>query len=199
MTRDTCLYAHYRASDGKMFYVGIGSAGRPYEYGRNQYWQNVVKKHGYRVEVLLEGLTWQEACAVEQIMISEFRSEAAAGVARLTNLTDGGEGTRGYKFTDEQKGRMMAALTPEWRRNLAGIGSKRFADRAWQRKHAEIVCDLAANPAWRGRHQVSVAHQHWKGAPFSSLNPQYYLWLYKRANGKVGVKPMTYQHNSRNF
>lgn len=153
MERDTCLYIHTRADDGLIFYVGIGTERRPYEVGRNAYWQNVVDKHGYDVHVLLSDLTWEESCQAEQVMIAEFRSEAAGGVARLTNLTDGGEGARGYKFTDEQK---AAIFTDEWRRNNTRQLRNLHADPVIRQRHAEATRKLTASPEWLANHATAM-------------------------------------------
>jgi len=98
------VYQHIRLDTNKIFYVGIGkNPKRPYSKNyRNNYWHNVVNKHGYRVEILLENLTWNEAVQKERELINEYgRLDNKTGI--LVNMTDGGEGVNGYKHTEEWK------------------------------------------------------------------------------------------------
>lgn len=90
---DRVVYLHRRESDGIPFYIGIGTADRPYvTTGRNDYWRRVYEKHGRVVEILHENLTWSEACDHEIRLIKEYREKYPE---YLVNLTDGGEGTIG--------------------------------------------------------------------------------------------------------
>ena len=53
MIKAFCLYQHTTADTGEVFYVGIGSLRRPYtRKNRNKQWHEVVKKHGYSVDVM---------------------------------------------------------------------------------------------------------------------------------------------------
>jgi hypothetical protein len=213
MNRDSVVYAHYRADDGLMFYVGIGMDYRPYQGGneRNAYWCNTASKHGLRVEVLLSDLTWSEACAVEVEMIAAFRSGVGQQWARLTNLTDGGEGTKGYKFTEEQRARhaeavRKAAADPEHRANVVKANRKRSENPEWRARNAEKNRKLAADPEWRAKNAEGViratikreADPHYRQrtlmgyalryatAPHTRLLPSVYRWLYKwHVDGKV--------------
>ena len=108
--KDTCLYMHTRKSDGRIFYIGIGSKKRPYQKrDRNSHWQNTVKLHGRNVTILVENLTWERACELETIMIS-FYGRADLGLGPLVNWTSGGEGAKNpseatrKKISDRTKG-----------------------------------------------------------------------------------------------
>ena len=87
------VYRHRRLDDDSVFYVGIGNKRRPYiKSKRNSYWKNIVKKHGYYVEILFENLKIEDAIELEVFLISLYgRKDNNTGV--LCNLTDGGEGT----------------------------------------------------------------------------------------------------------
>lgn len=82
-----------------VFYVGIGkSEKRAYcKYGRNNHWQNIVNKYGYHIEITHRDICWEEACVIEKYLILFY------GKLILTNKTDGGEGTFGYRHTIETK------------------------------------------------------------------------------------------------
>lgn len=97
-------YAHYRASDKVLFYIGKGKERRYLNTkNRNPYWNHVVEKHGFTSEILARWNTEQEAFDHEKFLIGAFRS---IGVA-LVNMTDGGEGSAGMKPTPEQVAKML--------------------------------------------------------------------------------------------
>lgn len=88
------VYQHRRLDSNKLFYIGISKTEkRAYsKNGRNKYWNRIVAKVGYRVEILFEGLTWKEACNKEKELIEEYgRVDLDTGI--LVNMTGGGEGT----------------------------------------------------------------------------------------------------------
>jgi len=97
-----CLYRHIRLDKNEPFYVGIGkNVKRAYNiYNRSAYWGKIVKKHGYEVEILLEDLTWEEACIKEKEFISLY-GRKDLGLGTLCNLTNGGDGTLGIKRSEE--------------------------------------------------------------------------------------------------
>jgi len=111
-----CVYFHRNGVTDEIFYVGIGTGYRPKRFsGRNSMWTRVVKKYGYRIEIVHEELTWEEACRLEKDYIKKLgRRNLKAG--SLTNLTDGGDGTPGClwnigsKRTPEQKAKISKAL-----------------------------------------------------------------------------------------
>ena len=92
-------YAHY-TPEGRLFYIGKGSSVRRAHQmlGRNNYWCKVVAKYGKpEVKILAEWDTEQEAFEHEIALIKEYREQGL----ELCNLTDGGEGTSGYKHSAE--------------------------------------------------------------------------------------------------
>lgn len=94
------VYVHRRLSDNKPFYVGKGKGNRAYSLsGRNDYWKNTAKKHGFSVELVFEEMNEEDAFQCEKDTILEFKYFGYP----LTNLTDGGEGSTGYKVTEKAK------------------------------------------------------------------------------------------------
>lgn len=94
---DTVVYRHRTLDTHEVFYVGIGSLKRAYEKGikrRSIFWNRVVDKHNYYVEILKTNLCWEEACELEQLLIEEY-GRRDLGTGYLVNMTNGGEGTRG--------------------------------------------------------------------------------------------------------
>ena len=96
-------YIHRKASDGSVFYVGKGAGKRAWDCNRrNPKWKNIVAKHNHTVEVCALWESAEEAFQHEKFLILCFKDIGC----NLANLTDGGDGPNGYKYTDEQKAKM---------------------------------------------------------------------------------------------
>lgn len=96
------VYIHRRNTDGLPFYVGKGSGKRAWQVkgkSRNQYWHRVAAKHGFSVEIVFDNLTEEEAFDCEINTIIELNYFGYP----LTNLSSGGEGNSGLKFSDKQR------------------------------------------------------------------------------------------------
>lgn len=92
------VYVHRKNSDGQIFYVGKGMGNRALSrHGRNNYWHNVVNKHGYTVEIVLDGIEEPIAFELECELIAFYGRE------NLTNLCDGGQGASGRMVGDNEK------------------------------------------------------------------------------------------------
>lgn len=97
------VYCHRRKDTGVIFYVGIGlTIERAFQKKyRNQYWKNIVNLVGYDVEVLKEGLSWDEACEIEKELIAKYKRKHEGGT--LCNVTIGGDGVVGVCWTEEHR------------------------------------------------------------------------------------------------
>ena len=97
------VYRHRRLDNNKIFYIGIGKNNRPYsKHGRNNYWNKIIKKTNFTVEILKKTLLWEEACELEILLISEYgRINNKTGI--LCNMTDGGEGTLNTVISEETR------------------------------------------------------------------------------------------------
>ena len=97
------LYRHVRLDTNEVFYIGIGCGKRPNEKtNRNKWWYNITYKTEYRVDILFDDLSWVEACKKEIEFITLY-GRRDLGLGTLVNMTDGGDGTFGYKHTNETK------------------------------------------------------------------------------------------------
>lgn len=93
-------YIHRRADDGKVFYVGKGQRNRSHSIkGRTARWIRTAAKHGLIIEIVATFERESDALDHEKALIAKYRAEGP----HLCNLTDGGEGTSGYKYTEEQR------------------------------------------------------------------------------------------------
>lgn len=80
------VYAHYRESDNKLFYIGKGCKYRcTVVYRRNEYWLRVARKHGVYLKIIQIGLTVKESSELEIKLIADV------GLNNLTNIARGGE------------------------------------------------------------------------------------------------------------
>ena len=92
-------YAHCKPN-GSIFYIGKGLEDRAWSKdNRNIHWKRTVDKHGYKVEILANWKTENEAFDHERLLISCFKD---MGI-KLVNMTNGGEGSSGYRWTEKQK------------------------------------------------------------------------------------------------
>lgn len=103
-----CVYKHTNKINGKNY---IGITGKAVNqrwkkgngYFSNRVFFNAIRKYGWEEgfthEVLISGLTREEACEKEKELILAFDSKAPNGY----NLTDGGDGSTGFVMTEEQK------------------------------------------------------------------------------------------------
>jgi hypothetical protein len=98
------LYRHIRLDKNEPFYIGIGNdesyRRSTIKANRNTYWKNIINKTSYRIEILLDNLTWQEACKKEIEFILLY-GRKDLGTGSLVNMTSGGDGTPGIKRSEE--------------------------------------------------------------------------------------------------
>lgn len=98
------LYRHIRIDKNEPFYIGIGKdIKRAYtKRNRNKIWKQIVNKTNYEIDILFNDLSWEDACIKEQEFIALYgRIDKNTGT--LCNLTNGGDGTIGYIFTENHK------------------------------------------------------------------------------------------------
>ena len=89
------VYRHIRLDKNEPFYIGIGKdntykrAFQSSKTKRSDFWHNIASK-GYEVEILMDNLTWEQACEKEKEFISIY-GRKDLGQGSLVNLTNGGE------------------------------------------------------------------------------------------------------------
>lgn len=132
-------YAHYRNDTNQVFYIGKGVGRRAWEVRkRNSRWMRTHRKHGHRVEILAQWATAAEALEHERFLIATFRSMGHP----LCNITDGGEGMRGYSPSADTRAKQAArkagqVLPPEHRAAISRGLTGRKVTAATRAKLAE--------------------------------------------------------------
>jgi hypothetical protein len=103
------VYAHKRLDNKNVFYIGIGSLSnfkRAYQVDkRNEHWKRIYNKTMISVEILLTDLTWEEANSWESYLIG-LHGRTNNNTGSLCNMTNGGDGVRGWVATEETRKRM---------------------------------------------------------------------------------------------
>jgi hypothetical protein len=136
---DFFVYIHRRASNGKIFYVGKGARYRhKSKWNRSQHWFNIVKKHGYTIEIIQHGMQEWWAFELERELILKYQDQG------LCNRTDGGEGASGMIVSEATKRKHKERnATEAHRKNLSDKAKARFCNPEYKRahieRHAEIV------------------------------------------------------------
>jgi len=93
-------YAHYKKDTGELFYIGKGKGIRhTVSNNRNNFWNNIVNKHGFFSKILATWKTESEAFEHEKVLIYSFKKMNYT----LANMTDGGEGSTGWVPDDNWK------------------------------------------------------------------------------------------------
>jgi hypothetical protein len=106
------VYRHIRLDKNEPFYIGIG-VDNTYKRAkdkcrRSDVWKRVVKKHGYKVEILFDNISYDVAKTKEIEFISIYgRMDLGTGI--LFNMTDGGDGTINKIFSKEYREKLSLA------------------------------------------------------------------------------------------
>jgi hypothetical protein len=120
------LYRHIRLDKNVPFYIGIGSDPeylRARERARRSpFWKKIVAKTDYRIEIMFDEISYEEAKEKEKEFIALYgRKDLLLG--SLVNMTDGGDGTVNKVITDEYRKKLSDAakgkiISPEQREKM---------------------------------------------------------------------------------
>lgn len=91
------IYCHRKKTDGKCFYIGKGTGNRfKSKNGRNQYWHNIVNKHGFEVIILINNINEEKAFEYESYFCKQIGYENLCNIRK--ELDNGG-----YSMSEETK------------------------------------------------------------------------------------------------
>jgi len=147
------VYVDYRKDDGKPFYVGKGAEKRIKNLHRNPLHTNIKKKHGMVRKILFENLSENESFEREVQLIGELQTHIDHGNGGA-NLTLGGEGGSGYKFTNEQREKSSEASKkrwedPEYREQMSESVKKKWEDPEYRKKMSESGKKMWEDPEFK--------------------------------------------------
>lgn len=133
------VYRHIRLDKNEPFYIGISNNKKYYRaydsQKRNKIWKGIVSKSEYEVEIIIDGISYEDAKRKEVEFISLYgRIDLATGT--LANLTDGGDGTLGMtsphlgkKFTESHKEKIRKSKLGDKNPNYRKVFSKEYRDK----------------------------------------------------------------------
>lgn len=102
------LYRHIRLDKNEPFYIGIGSDDKYQRANskthRNQHWLSIVNKTEYKVDILIDDISYDYAKEKEIEFIDIYKRTEDKGT--LCNITKGGDGALGLKHTEEARRKM---------------------------------------------------------------------------------------------
>jgi hypothetical protein len=121
MERNKVVYLHRKKTDNSVFYVGMGNLKRAYSKQRNRWWNIIVQKHDYIVEIYKDSLTREEAFELEIELINKYgRIDIKTG--QLINQTNGGITVNNMSeksLLKKTKSLKSVKRTYEWRNKIS--------------------------------------------------------------------------------
>jgi hypothetical protein len=150
------VYLHKKGDTGEPFYVGKGTGKRIYFHsGRNQWWHNIVAKHGIAYEFLGYFELEVDAFAYEKDRIAFYRSEGYT----LCNLTDGGEGASGRVLSEESRAKMIASAKakPAQSQEARTKRSQSMSGRVRSPEHCAALSEVQKGKPHSSEHTAKVA------------------------------------------
>ena len=143
------LYRHIRLDTNEVFYIGIGKALSYYrsksKQYRNPHWNRIVEKAGYRIQIVLDYLTKEEAEIKEKEFI-EIYGRADKNKGTLVNMTDGGYGVCGHIKSKETRKKFSVSMT--------GRPSAKKGMPVSEDTRARMSAGSKGHKRWAGKHHT---------------------------------------------
>lgn len=126
------VYKHIRLDNNQIFYIGISNNIKNYYRAslrakRNKFWKNIVEKTEYKIEIIYDNLTLEEAKEKEKVLI-KFYGRRDLKLGTLCNLTNGGDGCESYICTQEIKDKISKTLKEKNYKTTPKINSEIVID-----------------------------------------------------------------------
>ena len=181
------VYGHKRLDKNHFFYIGIGNDNKYQRANKNtqrtKYWHNITNKTQYKVEIIEDNLTWEDACEREKFWIKFYgRKDLKEG--NLINLTDGGEGQLGIIRSESTRQKM---------REL-NLGRKLSEETKQKIRESKI----GKNRTTEQRKKMSLAHI---GLHVGSKNPMFGKKMSNETKQKISIakigKKLSLEHREK--
>jgi len=153
------VYRHIRLDKNEPFYIGVGTdenAKNAYyrpriRSDRNDIWKKITRKTEYEIEILIEGLTRDQAFEKEREFIKLYgRINNKTGC--LANMTDGGEGAT------------CTIISTSHRKAISEKAKQRFKDPAYK---ANIVKNFDPSKRDKAYYDKAVGWQRKQVAQYT--------------------------------
>ncbi len=165
------VYTYTRLDKNEIFYVGIGSDSK-YKRAKNlslrtDYFKKIINKSEYKLDIVFDDLTWEEACLKEIELIALY-GRKDLGIGTLINFTDGGEGRKGSQNR----------ITPTYQIDLEGNIIKEWIN-------IETICNEL------NIHRQSL-YAVLNGKVWTCRD---FIWVYKEKYNKTYVQEIVFKIN----
>lgn len=141
MKNSKVIYLHRKKTDNSVFYVGMGNLKRAYCKQREKWWNRVVDKYGYVIEIFRDGLTSEEAFELEIELIAKY-GRIDLGNGQLINQTNGGITVQGMsKSSLDKKKKSLKSVkrTEEWKSNISKALKGKVKGKEWRDKISKTI------------------------------------------------------------
>jgi len=184
------VYLHTRLDTDIVFYVGIGKdISRAFsKKNRSKYWHNVVNSAGYKVDLVVQNVSWDTAVEFEKRLIAEH-GRKDIGTGELVNMTEGGDGSAGRLYLEETRQKQHNAMTG--RSKSAESIQKRSAARLGKPRKEETkdklrLANLGKKHTEETKQKMSKAHKGKKKPPHT-----------EEAKQKMRGRKLTEEHKQK--
>ena len=78
------IYCHRKKTNGECFYIGKGKGNRyKTSQNRNQHWKNIVNKHGFEAEILINNISEEKAFELESYFCNQIGYENLCNIRKV--------------------------------------------------------------------------------------------------------------------
>jgi hypothetical protein len=188
-TGEYYIYRHIRTDKNVPFYVGIGAKSKKdvkYSYynravsksGRSNLWKNIVAKTDYTVEILLESDDY-DFIKRKEVEFIKLYGRIDLGTGTLVNLTEGGEGCKGYKHKQESLEK-MSELKKGKPNPTRGIRRTAEQNKINSESHKGIIYNLSEEELKRRSEATKKRWEDWRKTNQRKPKSAYYKNYYKK-------------------
>lgn len=197
-----CLYRHIRPDKNEPFYIGIGTEKRSKDVKiRNKYWRNVynVNNGKIEIEILIDNLTWKEAC-IQEVWWIKLYGRHDLNEGSLVNMTNGGEGAWGRNKSKETLQKFKNTMDAKGKHHMKDYkhtdeAKKKIAEAGKRKKSKQEIDKITSK--LKGREKTTTEITNWrisraknKRKIINTQTGEEYSWVSDIVNISTYTKPM---------
>lgn len=141
MNKTWQIYGHWTKDTNELFYIGVGGSNGKRSrdrHGRNSYWYNIVNKHDYEVEIIIDGFKSRKEAVKEEIRLQQINKPRACfqygdGLNQIVSqktIDKIRKAKIGFRHSEESKKKMsLASKGRYWTEEMKRIASERMSNR----------------------------------------------------------------------